>query len=163
MRHNVLLFILVALTVSAIPCRADRAEREAEQIRIAAAVEAGNFNVEITMDVPKTGEVVTYYTDGTYMLRFRGDKASGILPNLTANPFATFGGGVVSPSLDVIEYEVKLVAVKKKSHKYALTSHGVNSYNVTVQVSNSGSARVSVTQLAGSRKNFLGQVMLPLE
>ena len=149
-------FIFCAAFLACMPCIAgNRSENETDHDALAKAITENNFNVIIKQTVPKTSaEAVQHYDGGTFVIRVRGDHATAAFPKAAGRSEPGGTEGAI-----IFETTCELKSHKGKVRKYILKPvYGLFQY-VYLQVTDNGTARVSVS--GWSRDVWMGEAVVP--
>lgn len=138
-------------------------DKDAQHRAIVEKIESGNFDIIITQNVPKTSnERVTYYSSGEYNILVRGNRAICFIPGVFKGGTTVFGGDdtLASPT-EIVEMSCEKVSLKKISHTYRLkNSDGEALYDVTLVVSENGTAKITVDRMPMIHFKFYGEISI---
>jgi len=135
-------------------------DKKEEQVRIAAAIEALDFNIDINTILSQGGE--TIHDSGTYFLKMKDGNVKSYLPFIGESYGGVIGGSDQSISFDG-PADVKIEKSKKKG-QYILTFKGSapsGKWDVTIEVWTSGSATITCSNPSKSLMTYWGEMDIP--
>lgn len=159
------LFIYICCAILACaPCMAkDKSQKKAAQEALVAAINASNFNVTLTQNIPKTSdEPIVQFTGDGYIIRIRGNKATLFIPGVNNGGTMAFGGnyeGLESPEL--VDASCELKSHKGKIWTFVLKQLENASNEVTLKVSDNGAVRVTVDRMPMTHFSFYAEASIP--
>lgn len=142
------------------------AEKAAERAAIVKALENADFILDVTQIIPHG--YPSRMSSGEYQLRLKGDVVNTRLPFIGSSHEAQFGG---VDELSIVFENEKVQVIKdfsaaatKGEYRYQFKGgKGKDTWTVTLQVFDSGSASINCSTTGGRFMNFFANLELPAD
>ena len=160
-----LLFSCLILGSCGAAMQASRAEREAERLAYAEAIQKGDFILDITQIIPRGYPSRT--STGEYSLRLKESVVDTRLPFLGESRMPVFGG---NDEISIVFEKEKVVLqsdfsdARKGEYRYIFQGgKGQDKWTVTLQLYDNGRANIGCASRSGRYMSFIANIVIPDE